>query len=179
MLCFSFTNWKQVNVLGDQNTEWIRGTTSLDWKLAHEGSTLGIKLRLSFCGRPGHPLWSGSPDQLENDLLGLPPLCVNCCVDLEGMKKFQRPSKWAKEFALILSSFHWNEFKFHGCSSYYHDGSSFGRVQVNCFMRTLRYSVIFCSDFDLNIQRNYSLHTWWTLDFWRSSWKTLYSQILS
>lgn len=90
VLCFSFTNWKQVNVLGDQNTEWIRGTTSLDWKLAHEGSTLGIKLRLSFCGRPGHPLWSGSPDQLENDLLGLPPLCVNCCVDLEGMKKIPK-----------------------------------------------------------------------------------------
>lgn len=35
VLYFSFTNWKQVNVLGDQNAEWIRGTTSLDWKLAH------------------------------------------------------------------------------------------------------------------------------------------------
>lgn len=53
-------------------------------------------------------------------------------------KKFQRPCKWAKEFLLILSSFHLNESFKDTCSSYYHDGSSFWSA-VNCLMRTLSY----------------------------------------
>lgn len=59
-----------------------------------EASTLGqqsgYKVKTISVGGPGHPLWSVSPDQLKNDLLGPPPLCVNCCVDLEGMEKIPK-----------------------------------------------------------------------------------------